>query len=451
MDSSLLPHLLMRTYGTRYRTSACRESIASLIATQLTAPNPLRSTSLLTIQYRDGAPWFVHHSAAAGDKGEVKSSDPHSYLLPVTVMTPELVCQRWCTMIIGSSPSPTDPKLIALVKLHESIRSLLLAQKTSCTQLHSCGAEVLFGVLQQVYDINKFANPVEVAITAYTSQTCIGAVKSNIRSMIISQLEVYSPASLPSISSDGHRPYMLTNEGHNTVRLVMEAMALNQSVLLVGPDGCGKSHLLRAIVATMGHAYRQLCVTPQTEAAALVGSFVPKKHIRGGRGGAEWIDGAVTEAAKNGHILIIDNISEAPAEVLERLNPILEQPRQWTLTENSSAVDIAGNNSQCTPIVIHPNFRILATMTPPTTRLKGVAQSTNNEFSPALANRFTIINVDGINGSSRPEEFHSIIRSCVPHIAESRALMNAIVKVRSSTTFIHLAKLIADMMCAWSN
>ena len=99
------------------------------------------------------------------------------------------------------------------------------------------------------------------------------------------------------------------------------AMRSAQNVLLVGPDGCGKSHAVRSLAALLGVPVLSLYITPQTEPAALVGSLVPKP---GGK--PEWRDGAVSQAAREGCWLVLENFSEAQAAVLERLNPVLEQP-----------------------------------------------------------------------------------------------------------------------------
>jgi midasin (ATPase involved in ribosome maturation) len=63
----------------------------------------------------------------------------------------------------------------------------------------------------------------------------------------------------------------------------------------------------------------------------------------------------VTEAYRQGCWLLLDNISEAEAAVLERLNPVLEQPPCWVVTEKGDV----------TPMEKAAGWQLLATMTPP--------------------------------------------------------------------------------------
>ena len=88
--------------------------------------------------------------------------------------------------------------------------------------------------------------------------------------------------------------------------------------------------------------------------------------------------------------LFLRIFSEASSSVLERLNPVLEQPPQWVKVENN----------ETEPVLVSPNFRIIATMSPPTGRLQNASIETNHELTPALYNRFLIINYQGLNLSS---------------------------------------------------
>lgn len=90
----------------------------------------------------------------------------------------------------------------------------------------------------------------------------------------------------------------------------------------------------------------------------------------------EWQDGPVTEAMKNGDILLIDEINLAEDAVIERINSVLEFSRELTLAEKGGT-DIE-------KIVANPNFRIIATMNPS-------GDFGKRELSPALRSRFTEI------------------------------------------------------------
>jgi MoxR-like ATPase len=99
------------------------------------------------------------------------------------------------------------------------------------------------------------------------------------------------------------------------------------SFLLVGQDGCGKSNCLRAFAVLVGRSLEELCVMPETEPSAFIGQFLPNENISANHEPRIiWADGAVTDAFKNGSWLLLDNFSQAEPSVLERLNPVLEQP-----------------------------------------------------------------------------------------------------------------------------
>lgn len=64
---------------------------------------------------------------------------------------------------------------------------------------------------------------------------------------------------------------------------------------------------------------------------------------------------------KEGHIILIDEISLADDSVLERLNSVLEPERRILLAEKGVGV---GNNSEVENLEAGKNFQILATMNP---------------------------------------------------------------------------------------
>jgi len=117
-----------------------------------------------------------------------------------------------------------------------------------------------------------------------------------------------------------------------------------------------------------------------------------------------WVDGTVTAAFKAGQWLCLDNLGEAEASVLERLNPLLESPAIWTLTEQG-----------CTePLPCLQTFRFMATMTPPSRQGKADVGTLSAELSPALYNRLSIVVMDDVLEGS-DEQFSQEMR----HLAEA--------------------------------
>jgi midasin (ATPase involved in ribosome maturation) len=152
--------------------------------------------------------------------------------------------------------------------------------------------------------------------------------------------------------------------------LVLPAIETGKPVLIVGPSGCGKSETILTLLNVLFRENTQFCMTPETEPSELVGQYLPagteKQSI-------EWKDGIISDAFSTGKAVLLDNIQDADACVLERLNSVLEIPATWLKAEQG-AVELE---------VGQPNFRILATMT----------TSSATQVSPALSNRFSIVNM----------------------------------------------------------
>ena len=95
----------------------------------------------------------------------------------------------------------------------------------------------------------------------------------------------------------------------------------------------------------------------------------------------EWVDGKLIKALKHGGIFLIDEISLASDNVLERFNSLLEAERKMFVQESEDGYD--------NEIVAHEKFFLIATMNPSGDHGK-------RELSPALRNRFTEIWVTSI-------------------------------------------------------
>ncbi|XP_057291392.1 uncharacterized protein LOC130614024 [Hydractinia symbiolongicarpus] len=165
---------------------------------------------------------------------------------------------------------------------------------------------------------------------------------------------------------------------------ILGALDNRQPILISGQNGCGKSMLIESLGKVLHKKMLHLYITPETEPDILVGNFVPEGK------GVVWQEGLVTKAVRDGYWIVLENLSEAQSTVLERLNSVLENPPVWTVTENiEKGAEI---------FKVNPDFRILATMTPPSGNrssecLSGANVTTNNELSPALYNRFAVINL----------------------------------------------------------
>ena len=168
---------------------------------------------------------------------------------------------------------------------------------------------------------------------------------------------------------EAHTPVALTQRLLQTLLQLIRAVRIQIPVLIVGVAGCGKSTAIHVLAELCSRNCHKLYITSETEVSQLVGSQRPQTN----KGKAvDWEDGLVTLAVKRGEWCLLDNLSDADSCVLERLNPLLEQFPEWTLSE-------AGETER---LSIKESYRTFATMTCG----KGCT-----ELSPALYNRFNNI------------------------------------------------------------
>ena len=135
--------------------------------------------------------------------------------------------------------------------------------------------------------------------------------------------------------------------------------------------------------------------SPETTVSDMIGKFTPKSGATDSSSGIfEWRNGPLTLAIKNGYSGVFDNISYAPAKVIESLNALLD-PKD---TDEDYFFEIPQNASE-PRIRIHKDFLFVATCT----------LSQMEKLSPAFLNRFTVINLeDQLEGATKNEEKEAI-------------------------------------------
>ncbi|CAF0790029.1 unnamed protein product [Adineta steineri] len=350
-------------YGLRFREEQSREKIARAIE-NLFHMNPIPS-SKLSIKYRS-------------NNTGVEFLSQQRLLLQMPIVDLDRVLKDWPSHITKSN---NNQEITKLIKIHNYFFKYF--HNEHITQIYDCSYTLFWSMIERRYSQNLTL--AEIIIETYTGLCRDEKQRMEITKYVaaeFSEPETYLSKSASSLSS-AHSSFYLDNEANRITQFILAASP-SQPILIVGPEGCGKSHLVQAIATLTNVRCQHLYLTPQTEPAALVGSLVPHPKF------PRWHDGAVSEAITKGHWLILENFSEASSAVLERLNPVLEQPPQWVKVENN----------ETEPVSVNPNFRIIATMSPPTGRLQNASIETNHELSPALYNRFLIIYYQGLKLSS---------------------------------------------------
>lgn len=160
----------------------------------------------------------------------------------------------------------------------------------------------------------------------------------------------------------------VNNSFKRALALGFRALSNQQSVLLIGEAGTGKTSIANLISKILNVVYYSINCHKQTEAADFLGSWRPKRDIHG----FEWVEGELIKAIRTGGLYLIDEISLASDSVLERLNSLLEFDRK---------ISFQGGNDELVELKAVDNFYLVATMNP------GGDQG-KRELSPALRNRF---------------------------------------------------------------
>ena len=150
--------------------------------------------------------------------------------------------------------------------------------------------------------------------------------------------------------------------------------------------GCGKSAIIRHLALALDQGLQACYLTTEVDASALVGQQMPNDE--GGDSRIVWQDGAATRAYKQGSWLLVDNLDQADPCVLERMNPLLEQPSTWVLTEQGHTAPLACRMGP-DGLTSGPakGFGIFATMN---------SEVRPCPLSPALTNRFTVYNMQDL-------------------------------------------------------
>lgn len=152
----------------------------------------------------------------------------------------------------------------------------------------------------------------------------------------------------------------------------------NKRVMLVGHTGTGKSTLIEQVAARTN----QSCVRISCNGQITVGDMIGLWSIVGGD--TVWIDGILTNAVRNGHWVILDEIDFSKEEILANLNALLEPDGELILKEKGFET-----------LIPHPNFKLFATANTigRMKKFRHLYQGTN-EMNEAFLDRWRIYLID---------------------------------------------------------
>jgi MoxR-like ATPase len=134
------------------------------------------------------------------------------------------------------------------------------------------------------------------------------------------------------------------------LELILAAVSAGRDLLLEGPPGTSKSTLLRAITAEWGVPLVFVEGNADLTPAKLIGHHNPARVLREDYSAANFVDGPLLEAMREGGFLYIEEFNRAPEDTLNTL--------LTAMAEREVAVPRVGR------IAARPTFRVIATMNP---------------------------------------------------------------------------------------
>ncbi len=144
---------------------------------------------------------------------------------------------------------------------------------------------------------------------------------------------------------------------------------LKLPLLLKGPTGTGKSRFVEYMAENLNKKLITVSCNEETSSTDLIGRYIIK--------GAEtiWIDGPLSIAVKNGHILYLDEIAEARPDVIVAIHSLTDHRRELFIDKTGETIKA------------HPDFLLVASFNPG-------YQKGYKELKPSTRQRFVAISFE---------------------------------------------------------
>ena len=169
------------------------------------------------------------------------------------------------------------------------------------------------------------------------------------------------------------------------IYLSLTALKEGLHPLLIGEKGSGLTTVAKFLASLINKDYEFLFCSSETSVEDLMGCYQPKlkntNKIQDLSSYIKWCDGPVPRAGKKGVPIILDNINYSKPQVIECLNPLLEDNSKY----NNVEYNILEKENEG-PIQMLEGFSIIGTMC--------LDNENKNTISKALLNRFVAIYFD---------------------------------------------------------
>jgi cobaltochelatase CobS len=194
-------------------------------------------------------------------------------------------------------------------------------------------------------------------------------------------------------------PAYLFSERFNDI---VEDIAENRRVMLIGHTGAGKTSLIEQVAARSHHGVLRSNMNGQTT----VGDFVGFWTVKGGE--TIWVDGVLPTAMREGLWLIVDEIDFAEPSILAALTAVLEPHGRLVLKEKGNEI-----------VAPHPAFRLFATANAvgAMSQFRHLYQGANL-MNEAFLDRWRVYMLDYLTPA---EEADVLMRTLTPHMTRALA------------------------------
>ena len=159
----------------------------------------------------------------------------------------------------------------------------------------------------------------------------------------------------------------------NLLNLVRATSTRRFPVLLQGPTSSGKTSMVEYLAKVSGNMFVRINNHEHTDLQEYIGTYVSAPD-----GQLQYQEGILVRALREGYWVVLDELNLAPSDILEALNRLLDDNREFLIPETQEVVRP------------HENFMLFATQNPP-----GMYGG-RKMLSRAFRNRFIELHFDDI-------------------------------------------------------